>query len=135
MGRLIGNHLGEYVLADQSRKEEQFGSILRIRVRIDVHKPLRRCVVVKLDGRLLEVDVRYEKLPLTSFLCGWMNHIEEHCEKFTGKMEDDKAKPHDRWFQEDVIGPEYRRPVGKKFGLDSETVEYVAELSTPFLCL
>ncbi|KAM1293255.1 hypothetical protein ACFX2H_019942 [Malus domestica] len=86
MGKLIGNILGVYVLLDQSKKEFQFGSILRIRVRLDVGKPLRRWVSVQLDGKVVHVDVRYEKLPLTCFLCG----------------------------------KDYRKPQGKKFGLDSE---------------
>lgn len=50
MGELLGNHLGEYVLTDQSRKEEQFDSILRIRVRLDVRKPLRHLVALDLEG-------------------------------------------------------------------------------------
>lgn len=36
MGKFLGNLLGEYVVTDQSRKEEQFGSILWVRVRMDV---------------------------------------------------------------------------------------------------
>lgn len=120
MGKLIGNILGEYVLTDQSRKEFQFGSILCVRVRIDVRKPLSRWVSVQLDGKVVQVDVRYEKLPLTCFLCGMMDHIEEQCEKFQGMNDDDRAKPYGRWFQDDVLGKDYRKPQGKKFGLDSE---------------
>ncbi|TQD80743.1 hypothetical protein C1H46_033713 [Malus baccata] len=120
MGKLIGNILGVYVLLDQSKKEFQFGSILRIRVRLDVGKPLRRWVSVQLDEKVVHVDIRYEKLPLTCFLCGMMDHVKEQCEKFNGQNDDDRAKPHERWFQDDVLGKDYRKPQGKKFGLDSE---------------
>ncbi|KAM1140603.1 hypothetical protein ACFX13_041367 [Malus domestica] len=65
-------------------------------------KPLCRWVSVQLDGKVVQVDVRYEKLPLTCFLCGIMDHIKEQCGKFQGKNDDDRAKLYRRWFQDDV---------------------------------
>lgn len=85
MGKLLGNNLREYILLDQSRKEEQYGSILRIRVRINVFKPLRRCVAIQIDGSMVIANIRYEKLPLTCFLSEMMDHVEDQCEKFCGK--------------------------------------------------
>lgn len=76
-GQFIGNQLGEYVVADQSRKGKAMGSILRVRTIIYINKPLRRSLFLKIEGNLIEVDVGYEKLPLTCFLCGMVNHIEE----------------------------------------------------------
>lgn len=73
----LGNILGRYVLTNQSSMDEQFGSILRVHVRIDVTKPLRPCMVIQLEGQVIEVDVHYEKLPLTCFLCGMMDHVDE----------------------------------------------------------
>lgn len=116
MGKLIGNHLGTYVLFDKSRKEEQFGSILRIRVCINVLKLLRRYVTVQIEDTKVQVDVCYEKLPLTCFMCGMMNHIEGQCSKYHGKVDDDKAKPYGRWFQNDVLTSDYRRSTGRRFG-------------------
>lgn len=108
MGEVLGNHLGKYVLINQSRKVEQFGCILQIRVRLDVQKPLRRFVTWQLEGRTLNVDIRYEKLPLTCFLCGM-----DQCSKFKGRQDDDCAKPYRRWFQEDLLRKDYRKPAGK----------------------
>lgn len=119
MVKFLGNILGEYVITDQSRMKEQFGSILRVRVRLDVRKPLRRFITVQLEGRLLKVDARYEKLPLTCFLCGMMDHVDDHCECFTGAQVDDRDKPYGKWFQTDVVEKDYVRPVGRRFGLDS----------------
>lgn len=64
MGSFLGNLFGEYMLTDQIRKDKQYGSILRIHVKIDFTKPLRWCVAIQLEGRVVEVDIRYEKLPL-----------------------------------------------------------------------
>lgn len=96
MGKFLGNQLGKYVLTDQSRMKERFGSILRIRVRLDIQKPLRQYVALQLEGRTLSVDIRYEKLPFTCFLCGIMDHVEDQCEKYHGPQDNDYAKPYGR---------------------------------------
>lgn len=60
--------------------------------------------MLQLDGEVVNVDVRNEKLPLTCFMCGMMNYIEEQSEKFKGKNNDDGSKPYGRWFQDDLFG-------------------------------
>lgn len=63
--------------------------------------------------------MRYEKLPLTYFLCGIIGHIEEQCVQFKGeKNDDDLSKPYGCWFQNDTLGDDYHRPHGKRFGLE-----------------
>lgn len=89
-------------------------------MKIDVTKPLRQCVAIQLEGRVVEVDIRYEKLPLTCFLCGMMDHIEEHCNRFEGACANNCAKPYGRWFQDDVLGKDYRKPARKKYGPGQE---------------
>lgn len=41
----------------------------------------------------MSVDLRYEKLPVTCFLCGIVGHTEEQCGLFKGKNDDDLSKP------------------------------------------
>lgn len=120
MGSLIGSHLGTYIVTDQSRKEDRFGSYLRIRVSIDITKPLRRSLLLRLDGEPLEVAVRYEKIPVTCYLCGIIGHTENSCHTPMPTTTDDLYKPYGRWFQQDVFSPEYRKPVGRRFGLSPE---------------
>lgn len=49
-----------------------------------------------------------------------MDHVEEQCSKFQGRQDDNYAKPYGRWFQNDVLGKEYRKPAGKRFGLEPD---------------
>ncbi|RXI03259.1 hypothetical protein DVH24_003911 [Malus domestica] len=49
-----------------------------------------------------------------------MDHVEDQCEKYHGRQNDDYVKPYGRWFQDDVLGKDYRKPVGKRFGLGPE---------------
>ncbi|BFG21547.1 hypothetical protein CerSpe_078210 [Prunus speciosa] len=107
---------------DQSRRGDFFGSYLRIRVLLDVGRPLRRWLAVRLpddSGTVEWVQLRYEKLPITCFLCGMLDHGEKECGLFTGKERADSDKPYGLWFQHDVLGPDYRKPKGRRFGLPS----------------
>lgn len=74
-------------------------------------------MALQLESRMLNVDIRYEKLTLTCFLCGIMDHVEDKCAKYQGTQDDDYAKPYGRWFQDDVLGKDNRNPAGKWFGL------------------
>ena len=121
IGQFIGNQIGTHILTDQSRKGELLGNILRIRVELNINAPLRRSLLLSIQGTEVRVEVRYEKLPITCFLCGIIGHMEEQCAQFKGiRNGDDLSKPYGRWFQNDVMGDEYRRPQGKRFGLEPE---------------
>lgn len=39
---------------------------------------------------------------------------------FVEKNDDDKAKPYGKWFQDDVLSLEYKKPLRKRFGLGPE---------------
>ncbi|CAB4312376.1 unnamed protein product [Prunus armeniaca] len=123
MGRQIGEVLGNYIISDQSKRGVCVGSYLRVRVALDVTKPLRRCLYVRLgDGieEVVRVEIRYEKLPHTCYLCGRLDHMEKDCSKYAGEGLSDIDKPYGKWFQEDVFQPDYRRPPGRRFGLASK---------------
>lgn len=119
MGEFIGKHIGVHVLTDQSRKGEPFGSILRIRIAMNVTAPLRRSLLLSIQGTEVRVDLRYEKLPITCFLCGIIRHMEEQCVQFKGeKNDDDLSKSYGCWFQNDILGDDYRHLQGERFGLE-----------------
>lgn len=125
MGQFIGNQIGQHVLTYQSRRSDVYGSILRIRVAVDIEKPLRKSLRLVIEGFEVGVDLRYEKIPLTFFLYGTIRHLEEHCVLFPGKSDDDLSKPYGRWFQFDALGADYRKPKGTRFGLDGAQGRYM----------
>lgn len=75
IGQFIRNYIGAHVLTDQSQKGDIFGSILCIRVEINITKPLRRSLLLSFQGTEVGIDLRYEKLPITCFICGIIEHI------------------------------------------------------------
>lgn len=84
MGQFIENHIGAHVLTDQSKKGDIFRNILCIQVEIDITKLLRRSLLLLFQGTKVGIDLRYEKLPITCFICGIIRHIEEQCVQFKG---------------------------------------------------
>ncbi|KAM2863916.1 hypothetical protein FF1_022633 [Malus domestica] len=125
IGQFIDNHIGAHVLTDQSLKGDIFGSILRIRVKIDIIKPLRRSLLLSFQGTEVGIDLSYEKLPITCFICGIIGHIEEQCLQFKGKNEDDLSKPYGRWFQNDVLSDNYWWPQAPLHVVNGESMNRV----------
>jgi hypothetical protein len=63
---------------------------MRIRVKIDVRKPLKKDAKVKnREGELCTVTFKYEKLGIFYFLCGIMGHAENRCEVHYSMEQDD----------------------------------------------
>lgn len=77
---------------------------------VDISKPLHRSILIHIEGKQIEVEVRYEKSPLTCFIRGMVDHVEEQCSHFRGRNDDDLAKPYGYWFQNDVISLDYHKP-------------------------
>ena len=57
-----------------------FGRYRRVKVMLDITKPLRRFRKIKdKRGREIQVDFAYERLPFFCFACGIMGHSEKDC--------------------------------------------------------
>lgn len=80
MGKRLGNLLGEFVAIDTSKKGDCTGSVLRVRVGLEVSKPLRRNIM--LDIGLVEaskLQLEYEDLPHFCLFCGRLSHFSTGC--------------------------------------------------------
>ncbi|XP_048502753.1 uncharacterized protein LOC125498566 [Beta vulgaris subsp. vulgaris] len=75
---LVGN-LGEVLQLEEDVLG--FGRYRRVKVMIDVTKPLRRYRRLKdKKGRETQIDFAYERLPFFCFACGIMGHSEKDCQ-------------------------------------------------------
>lgn len=70
------------ILLENGSKE---GRLLKLLVKVELHKPIMRGTTIKLDDEQVWVDFRYEQLPKFCFYCGGIRHRERGCEL---KMED-----------------------------------------------
>ncbi|KAK3211949.1 hypothetical protein Dsin_016655 [Dipteronia sinensis] len=81
IGCFLGGLIGVVVRVDGGDSGECVGKFMRIRVRIDITKPLRRCLRVDVLGDRAETVMllRYERLPNHCFKCGRVGHITGEC--------------------------------------------------------
>jgi hypothetical protein len=79
VGSKIGETLGKVEEVDVSGEGPGRGSSLRIKIQIDITKPLERGRALWLNGKMVWVNFRYEKLPHFCFNCGRIFHNMEQC--------------------------------------------------------
>ncbi|MCI11301.1 zinc CCHC-type-like protein, partial [Trifolium medium] len=63
------------------------GRFLRLKVSIDLRKPLKRGTVIRYQDRSLKVFFKYERLPTLCFVCGRIGHQLKECEE-AGDLEE-----------------------------------------------
>lgn len=58
------------------------GGSLRVRVSVDIQKPIRRGVKVNLEGSMrgVWIPIKYEWLTDFCYICGRLGHTEKGCE-------------------------------------------------------
>lgn len=81
VGQLAGNCLGHYRWTDLGDDGVCLTNYLRIRVGINVLKPLKRAVKLKINNKSQFYRVRYERLPNFCFICGHLNNVFDDCNK------------------------------------------------------
>jgi hypothetical protein len=62
------------------KESNRMGKFLRIRVSVDLTKPLKRGSKLNFQGKEIWVDYKYERLPNFCFACGRIGHQMRDCE-------------------------------------------------------
>ncbi|XP_074337384.1 uncharacterized protein LOC141674572 [Apium graveolens] len=76
----IANSIGCFVKSDPVNLNGLWKSYYRIRVRVDVSKPLKRRMKIKREGGEWSwVNFKYERLSTFCFVCGKLGHSERDC--------------------------------------------------------
>jgi hypothetical protein len=81
IGRQIGSSVGQVEAIDIDEKGMGWGESLRVKVQIDLRKPLPRGRMLKVRGVLKWIAFKYEKLPKYCFQCGLIRHGVTGCTK------------------------------------------------------
>lgn len=76
MGEVIGKQIGQVVRIDKDREGRCKDNFIRLRLKFDVTKPLRRGVHIKFGVNVEPtwVELKYEKLADLCFFCGRLGH-------------------------------------------------------------
>ncbi|KAL6883756.1 hypothetical protein ACP4OV_011170 [Aristida adscensionis] len=80
-GMKLAGMVGMADRVDVDANNKVSGAFLRARAFIEVHKPLRRGVLLNTDrkGKQEWINIQYEKLPFYCFSCGIIGHTELEC--------------------------------------------------------
>ncbi|XP_015894602.3 uncharacterized protein At4g02000-like [Ziziphus jujuba] len=79
-GEAIGSHLGECVMVNSDEEGLCFGKFMRVRIKLDIRRPLRTGMKVDLgDKHQFWVEFQYEKLFDFCFQCGLLGHTQKDC--------------------------------------------------------
>lgn len=77
VGRQLGDFFGKFLLYDKKNDASLWREYMRIRVRIDVRKPLKRKKkITTKSGKEYVVHCKYEHLGDLCFVCGMLSHTE-----------------------------------------------------------
>lgn len=80
VGKELGNSLGKFIESDRRTGHSDQAKFMRIRVDLQLDKPLRRGGrVASADGERFWVSFKYERLPVFCFLCGRLGHDDKRC--------------------------------------------------------
>lgn len=117
----VGNNIGKFVSSCPTNFHEVWREYLRVRVTIDVTKPLkRRMKIKKAADDWYWINFKYENVPTFCFICGLLGHSEKFCGRLFVTPEADIVKPYGSWlrapFRKQV------KPIGEKWlrnGLNS----------------
>lgn len=95
VAEVIGNEIGAFLDVDTDDGSRAVGRFLRVKVRIDIRKPLMRGVTVIADDDGAErwCPVAYEHLPDFCYLCGLLGHMDRLC---SHRWVKGKPLPYDR---------------------------------------
>ena len=79
VGERVGGILGSVLLVGTDENGVGWGKSLRVRVQLDVSKPLLRSKKIRLGGQSLWIYFKYERLPMFCYGCGRLWHGEGGC--------------------------------------------------------
>ncbi|KAL4279478.1 hypothetical protein GQ457_03G016920 [Hibiscus cannabinus] len=75
LARVLGASICKVIMIDIRLEDGNMGEFMRVRVLIDISKPLRRCVVLsRPDAKASMCPLQYERLPLFFHGCGLIGH-------------------------------------------------------------
>lgn len=102
----VGNYIGCFVESCPRNFTGVWKEYLRVRVTIDLSKPLKRRMKIRKAGDGWEwIMFKYENVPTFCFICGLLGHSEKYCSILFEKPEDEIIKPYGVWMRAPLRRP------------------------------
>lgn len=109
----VGNYIGVCVESCKNNLVGVWREYMRVRVTIDLFKPLKRRMKIRKSGdKWYWITFKYENVP-TCFICGILGHPDKYCSRLFETAEQDMAKPYGSWMRDPFKGQV--KPIGAKW--------------------
>lgn len=100
VGQQLGNFFGEFIAYDAKNNSSIWREFMRIKIRLDVRKSLKRKKKIKRkNGSEFVVLCKYERLGDFCFACGLVTHTERFCRKSLDNRGDSGVKEWGTWLK------------------------------------
>ncbi|KAK7841019.1 uncharacterized protein CFP56_015975 [Quercus suber] len=110
-GAAVGNIIGSTIRVADPEDDGEGCEYLRVRVAMNITKPLPRCCKLKSEGKHIGwALLKFERLPNFCYWCGRVNHTEKDCETWLKDRE--KLGKEDQQFGEWMRADQFK-PVRK----------------------
>ena len=96
----VGDYIWRCVKIDPASLYGLWKPFVRIRVTINVHKPLKRRMKIKREGGEWSwLNFKYERLGTFCFVCGTLGHTERDCDIIYVNPEKEIERAYDTWLR------------------------------------
>lgn len=96
----VGNSIGRYVKSDSKNMDGMWKQFIRIRVKMDINKPLKRRMKLKREGGEWSwLNFKYERLSMFCFVCGLLGHSDRDCEVVYANSEKTVERAYGVWLR------------------------------------
>lgn len=96
----VGNYIGSYVESCSTNFMNAWRDYMRVRVTIDICKPLKRRMKVRRTGDdWFWITFKYENVPTFCFICGLLGHSEKFCSRLFDTHANEIVKPYGAWMR------------------------------------
>lgn len=119
----VGSSIGTYIKSDQNTFVGGWKPYVRIRVLLDINKPLKRRLKIKREGDNWSwLNFKYERLGTFCFVCGIIGHSERDCNIVYAHPEKMVEKAYGAWLRapnknaKNNTGARWIRNMGDKDG-------------------
>ncbi|XP_074376703.1 uncharacterized protein LOC141718222 [Apium graveolens] len=100
VGRQLGDFFGEFLQYDVKNNSSIWMEYMRIKIKLDVRKPLKRRKKIKRkNGTEFVVTCKYERLGDFCFICGLVSHTERFCRRNLDKRSEEGVKDWGPWLR------------------------------------
>lgn len=98
--REVGNYIGNFVESCPSNFTGVWREYLRVRVTIDLTKPLKRRMKIRKTGNdWFWIIFKYENVPTFCFICGMLGHADKFCGRLFEVPENEITRPFGSWMR------------------------------------